>query len=138
MKYVYFLVSILAINSALAFASDWLSSLKPHLPEKIQKFEPGKTSKADVLRIMGEADLVEKNKYYWKEGEFKYPIELSFDDDKLVKLHYSFQKGPALSSIKINPDAFKPHNHTLMKYEDKKGQVFLDVRSKTIESVTFP
>ena len=138
MKYVYFLLTILAINPALAFASDWRDSLKSHLPSKIQKFEINKTTKAEALKKLGTPDLVEKNKYYWKEGEFKYPLELSFEDEKLIKLHYSFQKGPALSLIRINPDAFKSYSHTLMKYEDKNGTVFLDVRSKTIDSVTIP
>lgn len=138
MNYFYGLLTLAILNISSAHANGWLESLKPYFPEKIRQLEIKKTTKKQVLKKLGPPDLVEKNKYYWKEGETKYPLELTFDGERLVTIHYNFQQGPSLSLIKISPDSFKPHNHIYMKYEDKNGSVLLDVRNKTIYSVTIP
>lgn len=134
MKTLSFFLLFLSMN-AFAGRQEILSLL----PVKLQKLSISKTSLKEAQKLLGKPDYVEGEKQYWVEKGFKYAIELTFKDSKLVSLHYSFPVKPDAKVIQkeFKEDDFKPFTHdvNLLKATSEHEEVVINVASKKLESV---
>lgn len=91
---IYMLISL-----SLASASEWSAEIERFLPQSVQSIEPGKTGQGKIHQEFGPPDFKKNGKEYWALNDFKYALEISYEDYKVKSYHYTFQKGPLVEEV---------------------------------------
>ncbi len=114
------------------------------IPAKLKSFSLKKTTRSEVQKIWGKADLVEGMKEYYSQEGVKYPVEFSYDRKGILKkVYYRFVSGEppryeqlkTLLENKVIEDASKdpkhkgeffmiklPEAHLVLKFRDDKNK----------------
>lgn len=139
------ILAIFLFSFGLMASTSWKSTLHENLPAPLSSFRPHQTTLKEVQALMGKADLVEKNSYYWEKDGLKYALQLTFNQKKiLTSLHYTFTKNKlSLDTIKdqIDLKRFSPYpteGKSAGRYlisKEKDVELTIDPISKTVRSV---
>ena len=62
---------------------DYLGSL---LPEKLSKFEPGKTTESEIIKSLGKAPESDKNILYYEISGIKYDLSIQTENGVLQSM----------------------------------------------------
>jgi len=136
MRLLYSLLLVLCTFQV--HASSWEDKLRATLPAPLNAAIIGKSTIKELESRMGKPHLVEGSKRYWIKDGLKYAVVLTFKNNKLSTIHYTFTSNkPSVDIIyaDISKKSFEPYNTTYFIHRSASTEVVIDPNSKTIYSV---
>ncbi len=125
-------------------AQSWRESIIKKLPAPLEKIEIGKTTQGEVEKLIGKPALDEGDKKYWEFHQFKYSLELTFKNNVIQSLNFTFSKDRPdlkdflrfldLKKMKLYPEK-GPSAGKFLKDSQLRGDLLIDIVSKKIYSV---
>ena len=102
------------------------------LPEKISKFEPGKTTESEIVKALGKAAEIDQHTWYYELNGVKYDLSIEVENGVLHSLTYDLpvkdsSQRPSFNQFKqwINENKMGEINHNLAQQKGHdRGKLF--------------
>jgi hypothetical protein len=124
--------------SSLAQADIWETKAHAILPAPLRELIIGKSTIEAAKKNLGKPGLVEDQKYFWEENNFKYAVVLTFNKKVLQSIHYTFTKhAPKIDVLEIdsNDKNFESYNSKYLRLKKNSREIVIDPIKRTIYSV---